>query len=222
MSGDGNAVGNRDIKVEGFGVVKRRLDRVIGALVFTFFLSGVFVAYETYAVNRGAIESRLFPVTTNWTFRDWQKVPSGAWGATLPSGELAETMPELVGRWSAIVYFYKNRPECEYLQDQIVTARYVTPLGTIGETKVLVLGDISVGNSRAGGWHRMDYRVVFLDPAIGPGTKLRSVYLHRCDVARQAVSSGYTGVVVGESMKWPDFVQAWIDSGHRGVPGDFR
>ncbi len=208
--------------VEGFQTAKTRIDRFIGACLLVVVLAGGTVGWESYSANRTLVEAWLYPTTSAWTFRDWEQVPEDAWEASMSDGTLASSNPDVVGKWSSVVHFYKNREECRFIPGQAQTASFVTAEGAVGETQIVFLDDFSVDNSRTGGWLRMDFRVVFTHPAVSIGTRLRNVVFHQCAEGRQPVPTGYRNIVVGEQMVWPDFVQRWLDSGRAGIPADYR
>lgn len=159
------------------------------------------VGNQYLAVNRTGFEARFFPPTEDWTFRDWEQGDNG--------------------RWSAVVHFYKDRGECLYVRDQIVTVTYVNPLGEIGESRVNFIGDSTPGNSRPEGWQRIDRRMEFISPDIVPGTILRGNFLHQCSEGLP-ITSGFQNVIVGHDMPWPNYVDAWIENDMDGSPSDYR
>lgn len=166
-----------------------------------FIVSSWVLGSQYLSVNRNGFESRFFPPTVDWTFREWRQEPNG--------------------HWSAEVYFFKLRPECIYISDQIVTATFYTPHGEIGETGIAYVGDETPGNNRPDGWQRLDDRVEFLHPEITPGTVMRGNVIHQCHEGAPTVS-GFRDVVVGQDMPWPPYVQEWIDNGRTGLPRDYR
>lgn len=181
--------------------IRRMANLIIALAGFGFIVSTGIIGYQYIQVNKAGFEARVWPPTTDWTFRDWRQ--------------------EEDGRYSAVVHFLKLRPECIYVSDQIVTVTYVTPLGEIGESLVEFVGDGSPGNSRPQGWQRLDNRMKFLSPDITPGTVLRANFLHRCHDGLPTIS-GFRGVVVGLDMAWPTYVQDWLANDRNGSPMDYR
>jgi len=181
--------------------VRKMVNLVLALAGLGFIVSAGILGYQYVQVNRSGFEARVWPPTEDWTFRNWQQ--------------------EENGHWSAEVYFYKARPECIYVQDQIVTVSFANTLGEVGESRIAFIGDVSPGNSRPEGWQRVDTRVELLNSHIDPGTIIRGMFLHQCHEGLPTVS-GFRGVVVGQDMPWPEYVQEWIVSDRQGVPGDYR
>jgi len=180
----------------------RRVANTIILLAGACFIALLTILFNQYVqINRRAIEARLYPPTEDWTFRGWRE--------------------EANGHYSAEIYFFKARPECVYLSDQIVSVTYTTPGGQVGETLVRFIDDGSPGNSRDDGWQRLDTRVEFLTSDLEPGAILRSNFLHQCHEGLPTVS-GFQNVVVGVEMPWPPYVQAWLDNDAEGTPSDYR
>lgn len=159
--------------------IKRLVNLIIGlagiGLIVSLGILGI-LGNQYIQVNRNGFEARMWPPTSDWTFRDWRQ--------------------EENGHYSAVVHFMKERRECLYVPDQIVTVTYITPLGDIGEARVRFLGDDSEGNSRTEGWQRLDDRLELLDSEITPGTVIRGNFLHQCHEGLPIVS-GFRNVVVG-------------------------
>lgn len=181
--------------------LRRTIDLVLALAGIGFIVSAGILGYQYIQVNRSGFEERVWPPTEDWTFRNWRK--------------------EENGHWSAEVYFYKARPECIYLKDQIVSVLFTNTLGEIGESSIAFIGDVSPGNSRPDGWQRIDTRVEMLNPKIDSGTIIRGMFLHKCHEGLPTVS-GFRGIVVGKEMPWPKYVKEWIASGRKGTPSDYR
>jgi len=183
-------------------VMMKKLVNLI--LIFAFLGFGTSVAMlanQYISFNKQGIEARWFPPTTDWTFRNWEQ--------------------DEAGHWTAEVYYLKHRSECIFVSDQILTATYVNPVGDIGESGIFFVGDETEGNTRPTGWQRIDDRVGFSNGNISPGAILRGTVLHQCHEGLPTVS-GFTQVVVGQDMPWPDFVQDWHDAGRIGLASDYR
>lgn len=170
----------RDLEIQQIRVLSNLL---IVLSLMGLLVSGFFVFREAYDMNKAGLESKLFPPTKDWTFREWRQ-----------DGD---------GRWSAEVYYYKSRPECRYVSGQLVTITFRNPNDRlIGESLVTFVGDVSEGNTRATGWQRMDDRIRFDRPDIERGALLRGEFLHQCHPGSPTVS-GFRRIVVGEQMPWP-------------------
>lgn len=181
--------------------VKKLANLLLMFAVAGFAVSSSLVVNQYLNANKQGIESRYFPPAEDFTFRNWRQEPNG--------------------HWSAEVFYFKARPECLYVPTQIVTVTYNNPMGEIGESLIKFIGDSTVGNTRPEGWQRIDKRVEFLDPAIGPGTLIRGSFLHQCHDGLPTVSR-FRSIVVGQDMPWPPYVQEWIDSGLTGTPAEYR
>lgn len=181
--------------------VRKMVNLILVFAGLGFIVSVATMGHQYFQVNRSGWEARFFPPTEDWTFRNWRQGESG--------------------RWSAEVYFYKARPECIYVANQVITVTYANTLGEVGESRINFIGDETPGSSRPEGWQRADTRVEFLNPEIAPGTVVRGTFLHQCHEGLPTVS-GFNRVVVGVDMPWPPYVQDWLDSGRKGVPGDYR
>lgn len=198
MNGIGSAGDGGDPETHAF---RRVLNLVMLTAALTFVASITLVLHQYIVLNKSAFESYWFPPTEDWTFREWEQTEDG--------------------RWSAVVHFYKAREECIYLRDQIVTVTYQTPEGAYGEAAVEFLGDRTPGNNRPKGWQQIDRRLMFDSPKIVAGTLLTGAVLHQCHPGVPTVS-GFTGVVVGNQMDWPPFVERWVSAGRKGQPRDYR
>jgi len=181
--------------------MRRLVDLIILLASIGFIASVGILANQYITINRAGLESILWPPTEDWTFRNWRQEPDGT--------------------YSAEVYFYKDRPECIFMRDQVISVSFSNPLGVIGESRVRFVGDDTPGNSRPEGWQRVDDRMKFLDAAIVPGTVIRPNVLHQCHDGLPTVS-GFQGVVVGQDMPWPEYVQDWIAADRVGSPSDYR
>tara|TARA_R110000796_G_scaffold41118_4_gene101496 strand:- start:166 stop:741 length:576 start_codon:yes stop_codon:yes gene_type:complete len=182
-------------------MVKRVVNLLLIFALIGFGTSAGMLANQWLSLNKQGLEAKWFPPTEDWTFREWNQEDNG--------------------HWSAEVYYYKNRAECLFVPEQILTATFLTPRGDIGESLLAFIGDKTEGNTRPTGWQRIDMRVEFLNPNISHGSLLRGTVLHQCHDGLPTVS-GFREVVAGQDMPWPSYVQEWIDLGRLGMPSDYR
>ena len=147
-----------------------------------FLVSSALVFNEYMRLNQARLEARFWPPTKHWTFREWEQ--------------------DSMGRWSAEVYYYKDRPECLYVGDQVVTVTYINPDDQLGEAGVTFIGDLTDGNTRPGGWQRLDTRLRIESSNIAPGAVIRGFFLHQCHEGLPT-TSGFKNIIVGEQMPWP-------------------
>lgn len=180
---------------------RRRVNIFTLASFIAFLICVILTGQNWYQMNSGKIETRFYPVVTNYTYRDWRQEPNG--------------------NWSAVVFIYKERPECVYIKEQIETVIGITPDGDPVEALVKYIDDPSPGSNRPAGWQRLDKRVELVSDKITQGTSIRGTLLHQCREGTATVSM-YGPSIVGQNDPLPEYVMKWMENGRVGLPSDYR
>lgn len=148
---------------------RQKLDLFLTAGVLAFLISFTAASVQWYRINDTWLESYFFPVSTSYSFTDWQQ---------------ADDLT-----WSAVAYLEKRRPECVYVSGQIETVLGTTPDGTVYESTVTYLGDMTPGSNRVVGFQRLDTRYRIDNPSFVKGTVFRGQVLHICTPGRYSVTT---------------------------------
>lgn len=173
----------------------------LASATIAFFLSLMEVSRDWLEINRESLETRFFPVVTDWTFRDWEQNDED--------------------HWTAVVWVNKRRAECIYVADQVVTVTAITEQGPV-EAAIRFIGDETPGNNRPTGWQRLDARLEIVSSKVDDGDPLKGQVLHRCHESTFPTVSPFGPVTVGVDMPWPDYVKRWIAAGRVGMPEEYE
>lgn len=138
----------------------------VGVMAFLIFFTAASVQW--YRINDTWLESYLYPVTTDYSFTDWEEAADGT--------------------WSAVVYLNKRRSECVYVSGQIETVLGTKPDGVVDESTVSYIGDKTPGSNRVTGFQRLDNRFRIDEASFVKGTEFRGSVLHVCTPGRYSVT----------------------------------
>ena len=166
---------------------RRNLNLFIAAGLAAFFVSFTAASIQWYRINDNWLESYFYPVSTDYSFTNWQQAADGT--------------------WSAVVFITKVRPECVFVQSQIETVLGTIPNGEVRESTVSYVQDATPGGNRVTGFQRLDDRFRIDDPAFVEGTVFRGSVLHVCTPGRYTVTEfgpftvGVDSISGGDSPK---------------------
>jgi len=148
--------------------LRQTLNHLLTLGVVLFLISFTAATIQWYRINDTWVETYLFPVATDYSFTDWRLEPDGA--------------------WSAVVYLNKVRGECMYIKDQIETVLGTHPDGSVEESTISYIGDLTPGNNRKTGFQRLDDRLKIDKPSFIKGTVFKGSILHVCSPGRHTVT----------------------------------